>query len=94
YGYVYTGQTFIFLHIPDDPTTIYYHVCMPNLDVEDENRLHHTAVAQVIAFVVVLGGGGTYCSHSAVVPSTLPLSLRRKALGETLVEEESIFLSI
>ncbi|GAP83494.1 putative serine threonine protein kinase [Rosellinia necatrix] len=54
YGYVCTGETFIFLHIPDDPSIIYYSVCVPNLDVmeDDENRLHRTAVAQVFAFVL------------------------------------------
>ncbi|KAI7909919.1 hypothetical protein M9X92_011381 [Pyricularia oryzae] len=54
YGYVCTGQTFVFLHIPDDPATVLYHVCIPNLDVldDDDNRLHRTAVAQVFAFVL------------------------------------------
>lgn len=54
YGYVCTGQTFIFLHIPDDPAIVYYYVCVPNLDVtdDDENRLQRTAVAQVFAFIL------------------------------------------
>ncbi|KAE9565880.1 hypothetical protein CGMCC3_g17941 [Colletotrichum fructicola] len=54
YGYVCTGEAFVFLHIPDDPATVYYHVCIPNLDVldDDENRLHRTAVAQVFAFII------------------------------------------
>ncbi|KAI8954159.1 hypothetical protein F4801DRAFT_534524 [Xylaria longipes] len=54
YGYVCTGETFIFLHIPDDPSVAYYSVCVPNLDVleDDENRLHRIAVAQVFAFVL------------------------------------------
>ncbi|KAK3361655.1 hypothetical protein B0T24DRAFT_112663 [Lasiosphaeria ovina] len=54
YGYVSTGQTFIFLYIPKDPTKVFYNVCVPNLDVldDDENRLHRTAVAQVFAFIV------------------------------------------
>ncbi|EHA51053.1 hypothetical protein MGG_17220 [Pyricularia oryzae 70-15] len=54
HGYVCTGQTFVFLHIPDDPATVLYHVCVPNLDVfdDDVNRLHRTAVAQVFAFVL------------------------------------------
>ncbi|KAF6786585.1 hypothetical protein CSOJ01_15399 [Colletotrichum sojae] len=54
YRYVCTGEAFVFLHIPDDPTTVYYHVCIPNLDVldNDENRLHRTAVAQVFAFII------------------------------------------
>ncbi|KAK3933899.1 hypothetical protein QBC46DRAFT_462886 [Diplogelasinospora grovesii] len=54
YGYVSTGQTFVFLYIPDDPTIVYYYVSVPNLDVldDDETRLHRTAVAQVFAFVL------------------------------------------
>ncbi|GKU14031.1 unnamed protein product, partial [Fusarium langsethiae] len=54
YGYVCTGETYIFLHIPRDPSCVYYSVCIPSLDVEDddENRLHRTAVAQVYAFVL------------------------------------------
>ena len=38
YGYVYTGQAFVFLRIPDNPTIVYYYMCMPNqngLDDED-----------------------------------------------------------
>ncbi|OAA58594.1 Protein kinase-like domain protein [Niveomyces insectorum RCEF 264] len=54
YGYVCTGQTFVFLVIADDPGTVYYYVSVPNLDVrdDDENRLHRTAVAQVFAFIL------------------------------------------
>ncbi|WQF90495.1 Putative protein kinase [Colletotrichum destructivum] len=54
YGYVCTGEAFVFLHIPDDPTTVRYHACVPNLDVldNDVNRLHRTAVAQVLAFII------------------------------------------
>ncbi|KAF9878757.1 hypothetical protein CkaCkLH20_03657 [Colletotrichum karsti] len=54
YGYVCTGEAFVFLHIADDPTSVYYYVCVPNLDVldDDDNRLHHTAVAQVFAFII------------------------------------------
>jgi hypothetical protein len=54
YGYVCTGEAFVFLHIPDDPTVVYYSVCVPNLDVldDDETRLHRTAVAQVFAFTL------------------------------------------
>ncbi|KXH67263.1 hypothetical protein CSAL01_10527 [Colletotrichum salicis] len=54
YVYVCTGEAFVFLHIPDDPTSVYYYVCVPNLDVlgDDEDRLHHTAVAQVFAFII------------------------------------------
>ncbi|KAI0868385.1 hypothetical protein GGS24DRAFT_482524 [Hypoxylon argillaceum] len=54
YGYVCTGETFVFLYISEDPSLVYYSVCVPNLDVmeSDEGRLHRTAVAQVFAFVL------------------------------------------
>ncbi|KAH8655744.1 hypothetical protein BX600DRAFT_483015 [Xylariales sp. PMI_506] len=54
YGYVNTGEAFVFLHIPEDPTQVYYSVCVPNLDVmdDDETRLHRTAVAQVFSFIL------------------------------------------
>ncbi|QBZ58387.1 hypothetical protein PoMZ_03339 [Pyricularia oryzae] len=54
HGYVCTGQIFVFLHIPDNSTTVFYHICVPNLDVLDdnENRLHRITVAQIFAFVL------------------------------------------
>ncbi|KAI1839791.1 hypothetical protein JX266_013997 [Neoarthrinium moseri] len=54
YGYVCTGEVFIFLFIPEDPATVYYFVSVPNLDVldDDPTRLHRTAVAQVFAFIL------------------------------------------
>ncbi|KAH7176404.1 hypothetical protein EDB81DRAFT_37339 [Dactylonectria macrodidyma] len=54
YGYVCTGEAYIFLHISDDPSCVYYSICIPSLDVqdEDETRLHRTAVAQIFAFVL------------------------------------------
>ncbi|KAJ4353168.1 hypothetical protein N0V95_003597 [Ascochyta clinopodiicola] len=54
YGYIFTGDAIVFLHIPDDPTTIYYYVSVPTVDVQDddESRLHRTAVAQVSTFVL------------------------------------------
>ncbi|KAI1195303.1 hypothetical protein F5X97DRAFT_247716 [Nemania serpens] len=54
YGYVCTGETLVFLFIPEDPSVVYYYVCVPNVDVleDDEDRLHHTAVAQIFAFVL------------------------------------------
>lgn len=53
-GYIFTGEVIIFLHIPDDPTIVYYHTCIPSLDVsqEDDDRLHRTAVAQIFAFIL------------------------------------------
>ncbi|KAH7115499.1 hypothetical protein B0J13DRAFT_533387 [Dactylonectria estremocensis] len=54
YGYVCTGEAYVFLHIPDDPSCVYYSVCVPSLDVQDddETRIHRTAVAQALAFVL------------------------------------------
>ncbi|CAM1508767.1 Fc.00g056150.m01.CDS01 [Cosmosporella sp. VM-42] len=54
YGYVCTGETYVFLHIPNDPSCVYYSVCVPSLDVQDgdETRLHRTAVAQTFAFIL------------------------------------------
>ncbi|CAK7274071.1 hypothetical protein SEPCBS119000_005981 [Sporothrix epigloea] len=54
YGYVCTGQTYIFLYIPDDPSIVYYHVSVPSLDVRDDDkaRLYKTAVAKVFVFVL------------------------------------------
>ena len=61
YGYLGTGEAFVFLHVrEDDPETVYYRLCIPNEEVggetgwqpdsSQENRLHLTAVAQVSAF--------------------------------------------
>ncbi|KYK54018.1 hypothetical protein DCS_05968 [Drechmeria coniospora] len=54
YGYVCTGRAFVFLRIPSDPSVVYISVCVPGLDVmdDDETRLHRTAVAQVFAFTL------------------------------------------
>ncbi|KAM0185932.1 hypothetical protein ACHAPI_011970 [Fusarium lateritium] len=59
YGYITQGEAYVFLHIPgDDPTCVYYSLCVPSLDVQDdpngddETRLYRTAVAQVFAFVL------------------------------------------
>ncbi|EEH03786.1 conserved hypothetical protein [Histoplasma capsulatum G186AR] len=63
YGYLCTGETFIFLRVdPDDPTTVYYYLSVPNDDVGEttgwvsgtncENRLHLTAIGQVMTFTL------------------------------------------
>ncbi|RMJ08723.1 hypothetical protein CDV36_011663 [Fusarium kuroshium] len=54
YGYIDTGEVYVFLHIPDDPSCVYYSVCVPSIDAQgdDSTRLHRTAVAQVFAFVL------------------------------------------
>ncbi|CAK7274070.1 hypothetical protein SEPCBS119000_005980 [Sporothrix epigloea] len=54
YGYISTGETYVFLHIPDDPTIVYFYKSVPSVDVRnnDELRLRKTAVARVFAFVL------------------------------------------
>ncbi|ESU10202.1 LOW QUALITY PROTEIN: hypothetical protein FGSG_12517 [Fusarium graminearum PH-1] len=54
FGYIDTGETYVFLNIPDDPSCVYYSVCVPSLDVQDddETRLHRTAVAQAFTFAI------------------------------------------
>jgi hypothetical protein len=55
YGYICTGEAFVFLHIPEgDPTIVQYFLCIPNQDVQpdDELRLHRTAIGQVLAFTL------------------------------------------
>ncbi|KAJ5111793.1 hypothetical protein NUU61_001423 [Penicillium alfredii] len=55
YGYICTGEAFVFLHIPkDEPTVVQYFLCIPNQDVQanDEWRLHRTAIGQVLAFTL------------------------------------------
>ncbi|KAK8924884.1 hypothetical protein H634G_06071 [Metarhizium anisopliae BRIP 53293] len=54
FGYICTGQALVFLHIPNNPSTVYFSVCVPNQDVIDDNetRLHCTAVTQVFAFIL------------------------------------------
>ncbi|KAL2376748.1 hypothetical protein RJZ90_007281 [Blastomyces dermatitidis] len=61
--YLCTGEAFIFLHVdPDDPTTVYYYLSVPNDDVGEttgwvsgsncDNKLHLTAIGQVLAFTL------------------------------------------
>ncbi|KAF2806116.1 uncharacterized protein BDZ99DRAFT_539609 [Mytilinidion resinicola] len=62
YGCVSTGEAFIFLRVPDDPRTAYYFLSVPKgdvgettgwaLDSEGANRLHLTAVGQMLAFTL------------------------------------------
>ncbi|ESZ89591.1 metalloprotease m41 ftsh [Sclerotinia borealis F-4128] len=53
-GYIFTGQAIIFLNIQDNPTTVLYHLSIPQDDFQDkdEGSLHRTAVAQVAAFTL------------------------------------------
>ncbi|KAH8621205.1 metalloprotease [Alternaria alternata] len=62
YGCVCTGEAYIFLHIGDDPRTVHYFLSVPKDDVgettgwtagsEGGNRLHLTAVGQMLAFTL------------------------------------------
>ena len=63
FGYVCTGEAFVFLNVrPEDPTTVYYHLSIPNIDVGSStgwspdstapNRLHLTALGQVLSFTL------------------------------------------
>ena len=63
FGYVCTGEAFVFLNVrPEDPTTVYYHLSIPNIDVGSStgwspestapNLLHLTALGQVLAFTL------------------------------------------
>lgn len=55
YGYITTGQAFVFLHVPQhDPGTLYYHLAEPEADVEAQGQsdltsdcfLYRTAIGQ------------------------------------------------
>ncbi|KAF3480960.1 uncharacterized protein GIQ15_06307 [Arthroderma uncinatum] len=71
YGYVCTGEAFIFLHVGKDPTTIFYYVSTPGEDVggttgytgrtDSPNKLHLTAVGQVLAFTLKAMQVEPYC---------------------------------
>lgn len=52
WGYIFVAEAIIFLNIPDDPTTVRYHLSIPRLDFQDDdqNRFHRTSVAQIFAF--------------------------------------------
>ena len=59
FGYITTGEAFVFLRIAkDDPSTLHYHLVEPLADINAQNKtfpetqsfLYRTAVAQVMAF--------------------------------------------
>ncbi|KAF2462948.1 uncharacterized protein BDR25DRAFT_338082 [Lindgomyces ingoldianus] len=62
FGCVCTGEAFVFLRVPDDPRTVYYFLSVPKGDVgattgwtpdlDSVNRLHLTAVGQMLAFTL------------------------------------------
>lgn len=53
-GCVCTGEAFVFMQIPTDPTRVYCSVNITNRDyqADDECQLEHIAVAQVFAFIM------------------------------------------
>ena len=62
FGYVSTGQAFIYLQVPENPQTVYYHLSVPYKDVGQStgwspdkpstHGLRLTAVAQLSAFLL------------------------------------------
>ncbi|KAM5475384.1 hypothetical protein MauCBS54593_001072 [Microsporum audouinii] len=63
FGYICTGEVFIFLRVaPSDPTIVYYYLSRPAKDVgettgwvsgsDGHNKLHLTAIGQVLAFTL------------------------------------------
>ncbi|EEH37576.2 hypothetical protein PAAG_07994 [Paracoccidioides lutzii Pb01] len=58
YAYVTNGLAFILLHVPyDDPSTLYYYLCEPNLDLGiDDNRgfdQPNTAIARALCLCLM-----------------------------------------
>ncbi|KAM0805753.1 hypothetical protein BDR22DRAFT_925720 [Usnea florida] len=50
YGYITTGKSFLFLRVKEnEPTTAYYHLAVPNEDV-NELDLSRTSISQVLCF--------------------------------------------
>ncbi|KAK3173022.1 hypothetical protein OEA41_006350 [Lepraria neglecta] len=65
YGYITTGEAFVFLHVElKNPKIVYYHLAEPNEDVNAQNKafpntedyLHRTAISQVLAFTILALG--------------------------------------
>ncbi|UKZ61139.1 uncharacterized protein TrAtP1_002410 [Trichoderma atroviride] len=54
FGYITTGEAYIFLEIGADARLVRYSLCVPRHDVESDpvTGLHRTAVAQVLAFTL------------------------------------------
>ncbi|KAI1916106.1 hypothetical protein LOZ65_005339 [Ophidiomyces ophidiicola] len=54
YGYICTGEAFVFLHIPESPSIVEYAICVPNQDVRTDHRedFELTAVGQIVAFTM------------------------------------------
>ena len=54
YGYICTGEVFVFLRILEDPSIVEYAICVPNRDVRTDHKedFELTAVGQVVAFTM------------------------------------------
>lgn len=54
YGCVRTGEAYVFLRIPADPTILQFSLCVPNQDMQAdyESRLRRTAMGQMLAFTL------------------------------------------
>ncbi|EEH40570.2 hypothetical protein PAAG_09023 [Paracoccidioides lutzii Pb01] len=54
YSYICTGETFIFVYIPDDPSSVQCALCRPDLGVKVTSKveLQLTAVVQVLVFTI------------------------------------------
>ncbi|RCI08959.1 hypothetical protein L249_5059 [Ophiocordyceps polyrhachis-furcata BCC 54312] len=65
YGYVCTGEAYIFLHIPLDASIVYFSVQSPKLMVgyNDEGALYHTAVAHIFALTLRALREGPACQN-------------------------------
>lgn len=58
YSYISTGIALVFLYVPEDePSRLYYHLCVPNKDVPSAgDESHHyplTAVARLLCFTLM-----------------------------------------
>lgn len=54
FDYICTGEAYVSMYIPDDPTSVFYSVNVSSRDCEADQayRLERTAVAQVFAFTL------------------------------------------
>lgn len=63
HGYLFTGEAYLFVHIPhDDPSVAKCHLSIPSrdvVDIDDEDHLRRTAVAQVLAFTLYAMGASS-----------------------------------
>ena len=52
YGYVWTTEAIIFLHISDDPSQVEYYVCNSRFNFKEPESLHTTPIAKIVAFSI------------------------------------------